>query len=325
MVLITGGSGYIGSAVAAYLRHTGTDVLTVDTKPRNNSQWPDIPHVVGDVGDPGFIGGIFERYPIDAVVHLAGLSIVPESMEFPRRYIQHNVLDTMGLLEAMRLHSVKSLVFSSSAAVYGDVSMVPIRETTPLHPTSAYGLSKVFCEQLLQWSSDAWGLRSISLRYFNAAGGIPEWGVCEKHHPETHLIPSLITRLRNREPFYLTGSDFSTPDGTAVRDFVHVMDIAIAHGKALAGLEAGVQGTFNIGSGTGHSVREVMSTVQALAGKTVDVEILARRPGDPPILVADIEAVADALGWTPQHSALDHIVATALASTEASTGAAGSL
>lgn len=314
MVLVTGGSGYIGSAVAAYLQTIGMPVISVDQQPPvSGSVGPQVAHVLGDVSDSEFIGSVLKTYRVDSVVHLAGLSIVQDSMQFPSKYIRHNLLGTMGLLDAMRTHSVKRIVFSSSAAVYGDASQNPIPETAVLSPTSAYGLSKVFCEQLLRWHGVTWGLRSISLRYFNAAGGIPEWGVCEQHHPETHLIPSLISCLRADEPFRLMGSDFPTPDGSAIRDFVHIKDIAIAHAEALKGLDSGIQGVFNVGSGEGHSVKEVMTVLQELTGQSSAIEALPRRPGDPSVLVAAIQAIRSTLGWVPQHSYLSNIVQTALA------------
>lgn len=314
MVLVTGGCGYIGSAVVRYLLASNTEVVVVDLEANDMLTGLDHLAIVRcDYGDEQTLRSVLKEFPVDAVVHLAGLSIVSDSMRLAAAYLDANVGKTVTLLEVLRTEGIDRLVFSSSAAVYGDAMSVPIRETDALNPSSPYGLSKLFVEQLLTWAKRSWGLRSIALRYFNAAGGIPEWNLWEHHSPETHLIPTLINCVRSGGVFNLTGGDFPTADGSAVRDFVHVQDIAAAHVGALRALTKGVDGSFNVGSGSGHSVLEVIKRLEKIAGAHIKMRVVPRRPGDPPILVADVRAIKDALGWEPKQSGLDAIIGSACA------------
>jgi UDP-glucose-4-epimerase GalE len=313
-VLITGGAGYIGSHSAKAVARAGLRPVVVDdlrTGHRWTVKWGPLHEI--DLADKAALRAVFERYPISAVIHFAGSAYVGESMAAPQLYFQNNVGSTLSLLECMLDYGVSRIVFSSSCATYGHPQTIPITEQHPQHPVNPYGESKLMVEKTLFWYARAYGLRYAILRYFNAAGADPDGELGEAHDPETHLIPRVISAalgaLPNVEVF---GTDYETFDGTAIRDYVHVTDLADAHVAALRYLESGGESAaFNLGTGKGHSVREVISSVERVSGRTVPFRDLARRVGDPAALVADAREAAEALAWSPHYSELDRIVETA--------------
>ena len=265
-----------------------------------------------DLGDTEAVCSVFAERPFDAVIHFAGFIAVGKSMRAPETYFANNVGGSLSLLTAMVRSGVRRLVFSSTAAVYGMPASVPIKEDFPYDPVSPYGESKVMVEKLLHWFDLIHGVRSISLRYFNASGADPEAGLGEEHDPETHLIPLLFRAILTGQPITLFGEDYATPDGTCIRDYIHVNDLAEAHLVALESLAAGGSSDiFNVGTGSGHSVREVLRAVEEVTGKTVPHVMGPRRAGDPAELVADSSKLRRALHWEPRYSELRHIVQSA--------------
>jgi UDP-glucose-4-epimerase GalE len=262
--------------------------------------------------DTGALAGVFSREQVDAVVHFAAHSMVGESTRTPELYFLNNAGGSASLFSAMMQANVKRLVFSSTAAVYGTPKMVPIPEDLPFGPVNPYGESKAMVENMLKWLDLCSGLRSIALRYFNACGADPETGLGEEHQPETHLIPLLIRAVLSGEPMTIFGDDYDTPDGTCIRDYIHVTDLAEAHVAAIEKLLAGGgSGVFNVGTGAGHSVLEVLGAVEQVTGRRVPHEIGPRREGDPPVLVANSEKLQRTLGWKPKFIGIKEIVATA--------------
>jgi UDP-glucose 4-epimerase len=321
-VLVTGGAGYVGSHVVRCLLDGGRDVVVLDDLSFGHRRAAGkAVFVEGDCGDASVLDRIMVGGGIDAVVHMAGLSLVGESMGEPARYYGNNVGKTLTLLDGMRRHDVRSIVFSSSAAVYGEPLEVPIREEHPCLPTNPYGETKLAVERILGWYQRAYGIGYAALRYFNAAGAHASAEIGEDHGDrETHLIPRLIlSTLRGGPPTPILGEDYPTSDGTCIRDYVHVMDLAEAHALALTALQRGTlqAGSFNLGNGEGFSVREVVAAVARVAGAPPPTERAPRRQGDPAILVASADRAIRRLGWTPRHSALDVIVRTAFAWHEA--------
>ena len=317
-VLVTGGAGYVGSHVVRCLHDAGTEVVILDDLSfGHRAAAGKAPFVEGDCGDAAVLDRAMEGGEIEAVVHMAGLSLVGESMQEPARYYGNNVSKTLTLLDAMRRHEVKAIVFSSSAAVYGEPQDVPIREEHPCLPTNPYGETKLAIERILGWYQRAYGIGYAALRYFNAAGAHASATIGEDHgERETHLIPRLILSvLRNGPPTPILGEDYPTSDGTCIRDYVHVMDLAEAHALALAALKRGSlqAGSFNLGNGEGFSVREVVAAVAKISGSSPPTERAPRRQGDPAILVASAERANRRLGWRPTGSSLDTIVRTAFA------------
>jgi UDP-glucose 4-epimerase len=312
-ILVTGGAGYIGSHTVRLLIQQGYDVTVVDNLSRGHRHNVDPERLrVADLADTDALCKIFAERPPDAVVHFAAYIAVGESMRVPELYFTNNVGGSLSLLTAMVRSGVRRLVFSSTAAVYGMPASVPIKEDAPYAPVNPYGESKVMVEKLLRWFDQIHSLRSISLRYFNASGADPEAGLGEEHDPETHLIPLLFRAIRNGQPITLFGDDYPTPDGTCIRDYVHVNDLASAHILALESLLAGgASDVFNAGAGAGYSVRDVLRTVEEVTGQKVPHTIGPRRDGDPAELVADSTKLRRALQWTPQHSNLRDIVSTA--------------
>jgi UDP-glucose-4-epimerase GalE len=278
---------------------------------RHNVKWG--PLVEGELADAELVKNTLTRHSIQAVIHFAASAYVGESVENPRKYFNNNAVATLSLLGSMLDVGVRTIVFSSTCATYGVPHRVPIAEDHPQAPVNPYGESKLFVERALYWYGKAYGLKWIALRYFNAAGAAPGDGLCEEHDPETHLIPLVIqAALGIRPAIDVYGSDYPTPDGTAIRDYIHVSDLASAHLLALQYLESGAEsGAFNLGTGVGSSVREVIEEVQRCSGRPVPVHEAPRRPGDPPLLVADASRAKQVLGWTPQMSALPVIVKTA--------------
>jgi UDP-glucose 4-epimerase len=317
MILVTGGAGYIGSHAVKALLQKNCAVLVFDNLSAGHELA--VPEgavlVKGDLLDPGAIGEALQRYPVTLVMHFAAHSIVPESVQDPLLSYR-NIAGTVNLLSAMRQAGVQRLVFSSTAAVYGEPVKLPIPEDHPLAPTNPYGQSKAWIETILAQLHRSTGLSYISLRYFNAAGADPEGELGEDHHPETHLIPLVLkTALGQRDKIYIYGRDYPTADGTAVRDYIHVTDLIEAHLLAMEVLqeERAVQGVYNLGHQRGYSVLEVINAARKVTGREIPAEPAPRRPGDPSILIAASEKIKRELGWRTRFTALDEIIATAWA------------
>jgi UDP-glucose 4-epimerase len=313
-IMVTGGAGYIGSVVTEALLEEGHAVVVYDNLSKGHRDAVVAPAVLveADLLDPRALRDVLETYPIDAVVHLAADSLVGESMEDPAKYYRSNVQAGLSLLDMMKLCGVRRIVFSSTAAVYGDAQKQPIEETDPLRPSNPYGDTKLAFERALQWYGRAYGMRSVSLRYFNAAGASARNG--ERHDPETHLIPSVLNVAAGRSPVLrLFGDDYPTKDGTCVRDYIHVEDLAEAHVLALRAMQTGSAPSFiyNLGGGGGYSVREVLDTAQLVTGRLIPTEVVARRPGDPPVLIASSDRIKKELGWNPRRQRLDDILDSA--------------
>ncbi len=313
-VLVTGGAGYIGSHTAKELARAGHCPVTYDnlsTGHRWAVRWG--PFVEGDVADRGLLVETLRRHSIAVVIHFAGSAYVGESMDSPEAYFENNAVNSLRLLSAMREAGCRDIIFSSSCAAYGMPKRPLISERHPLHPINPYGESKLFVERALHWYKLAYGIHWVALRYFNAAGADPEGEIGEVHRPETHLIPQVIQAALGQGPAVeVWGSDYPTPDGTAVRDYVHVMDLAGAHIGAMAYLQrGGGSAAMNLGIGRGCSVREVIGAVDRLAGRPLPWKDGPRRPGDPPILVARSTLARRMLGWKPQYADIDAIVRTA--------------
>ena len=314
-VLITGGAGYIGSHTTKLLSRKGYCPVVLDNLSFGHRWAVRGPFVHGSLADYDLLCDVLSKYRIDSVIHFAAHAYVGESMDRPEKYFQNNVVNSLTLLQAMLTKRVNRIVFSSSCTVYGEPRVLPLTEDHPQNPSNPYGDSKLFVEKVLRWYGVAHGLQSVALRYFNAAGADPEGDLGEVHDPETHLIPLVIeTALKLRPAIEIYGTDYQTPDGTAVRDYVHVSDLAVAHLQALEYLNGGgASDTFNLGTGRGHSVKEVIETVERVSGFPVSAEERGRRPGDPPMLVASAGKARQALGWEPQYVTLDAIVRTAWA------------
>ncbi len=314
-ILVTGGAGYIGSHVCKALAGSGLTPVVFDNLVAGHQravQWG--PFIKGDLADRPLLTDVLNEYRIAAVVHCAAFAYVGESMEDPGRYFRNNCCNTINLLDAMKDAGVGQLIFSSSCATYGEPLALPITETHPQQPINPYGESKLFVEKILHWYGRAHGLRYYVLRYFNAAGADPEGEIGEDHDPETHLIPLVIqTALGQRRNLKIFGSDYPTPDGTAIRDYIHVTDLAEAHVLAVKQLLAGgTSQCMNLGTGTGASVRQIVDAVERISGRPVSVEETPRREGDPAKLIASADQAADILGWKPRYSDLDTLVSTAL-------------
>jgi UDP-glucose-4-epimerase GalE len=313
-VLVTGGAGYIGSHTCKALQRAGFTPVTFDNLVyghREAVRWG--PFIEGDLADRELLARVMREHAVTAVVHFAAYAYVGESMQFPEKYFSNNVVNTLNLLEAMRDCGVGNIVFSSTCATYGFPERIPIDEQHPQNPVNPYGESKLFVERALKWYGVAHGLKSVSLRYFNAAGADADAEIGEDHDPETHLIPLVIeAALEQRPHIEIFGSDYPTPDGTAIRDYIHVTDLGNAHVKALEYLLAGGDSVaLNLGTGNGYSVREVITAVERVSGRPVPAKLSPRRAGDPAELVADAGKARQLLGWTPEHSSLDNIVSTA--------------
>jgi len=273
------------------------------------------PLVEGDLADRARLAAALEQNQVSAVMHFAAYAYVGESVADPGMYYRNNLGGTLSLIEAMRESGVDRIVFSSTCATYGTPDSVPIQETAQQLPVNPYGETKLAIERALHWYGQAYGLRSVSLRYFNAAGADPDSETGELHEPETHLVPLVLqTALGQRPQIDIYGTDYPTPDGTAIRDYIHVQDLADAHLRALEHLGAGgASAALNLGTGHGHSVREVVRVAEAISGRRIPCRETARRPGDPPVLVADPRLAVEVLGWRPRMSDLDTIIRTALA------------
>ena len=313
-VLVTGGAGYIGSHACKALAQAGFTPVTLDSLVnghRDAVRWG--PFVLGDLADEQLVRSTLRKHRIEAVMHFAAFAYVGESMYEPGVYLRNNVSNSIELLNAMHAEGVRHFVFSSTCATYGIPDVSPIDERQPQLPVNPYGESKLMVERALHWFGLAHDLRYVALRYFNAAGADPDGEIGESHDPETHLIPLVIEAAQGRRSAVsIFGTDYDTPDGTAIRDYIHVSDLARAHVAALEFLRGGgASACVNLGTGTGHSVRDVIEMVEAVGGQTVPVVEQSRRPGDPPALVAAGAKANDLLGWTPTCSDLRSIVTTA--------------
>lgn len=313
-VLVTGGAGYVGSHTAKVLARAGYPVVVYDNLSRGHREAVRFgPFEEGDLHDTPRLQQVLERHQIGAVLHFAALTYVGESMQQPELYFRNNVGGTLSLLDAMRAAKVRKLVFSSTCAVYGTPVVVPIDESNPKAPESPYGESKLMVEQALNWEGVCHGLQWVALRYFNAAGCDADGEIGEDHSPETHLIPSLLEAALGRRPACpLFGDDYPTPDGTCIRDYVHVTDLGAAHVQALKYLESGGKSTqINLGTGHGYSVKEILAAAEKAAGRPIPIVQQPRRPGDPPKLVAAAGRAHTVLGWKTEHSSIENIMTTA--------------
>jgi UDP-glucose 4-epimerase len=313
-ILVVGGAGYIGTHMVKDLLDNGYGVITLDDLSKGHKELlPGGEFIEGDLGDSGLLNEVFSNYEIHAVMHFAAYSLVGESVERPLEYFHNNVAGTIELLRAMVRHRVKRFIFSSSAAVYGEPLEVPITEDHPFNPTNPYGSTKVAVEQILRHCDSAYGLKSTSLRYFNAAGADPSGRIGERHDPESHLIPLVLqTALGEREDIKIFGTDYPTPDGTCIRDYIHVNDLSQAHLLALKALLAGGESAvYNLGNSKGYSVRDVISVTERVTGLSINAIESDRRPGDPAVLIAGADRIRRELGWKPQYEDLETIIRTA--------------
>lgn len=312
-ILVSGGAGYIGSHMVALLVERGYDVVVVDNL--CTGHWQAVKGAklrVGDVRDAAFLDRVFSEFKIDGVINFAAFSLVGESVSNPLKYYDNNVTGAVSMLTAMKNHGVNRIVFSSTAATYGEPEKQPIEETDRTDPTNPYGASKLAIEGLLKWSDRAYGIKYAALRYFNAAGSNTDAGIGEDHSPETHLIPIVMQcALGKRDHVGIYGNDYPTADGTCIRDYIHVRDLVKAHLLALQYLEQGGEsGPFNLGSGDGFSVKEIIETARAVTGKPIPAMVEPRRAGDPSVLIASNQKAREVLGWKPERG-LEEIIADA--------------
>ncbi|MGE5557642.1 MAG: UDP-glucose 4-epimerase GalE [Bacillota bacterium] len=313
-VLVTGGAGYIGSQITLDLHRAGHNPVILDNFSKGHPKAIKAGKLVrGDIEDGKLVSGTIRKYDIEAVVHLAAYSLAGESMTDPGKYFRNNIGNGLALLDAMREACIKYIVFSSTAAVYGEPRETPITETHEKNPTNYYGFSKLTFEKILDAYARVYGMRYISLRYFNAAGADPEVEIGEDHKPESHLIPALLQTALGLKPYFeLYGTDYPTHDGTCIRDYIHVKDLSSAHLLALEKLSAGGDSAiYNLGSGRGFSNRQVINAVRKVTGKDIPIRERPRRPGDPAVLLASSHKIQSDLGWTPEHSDLENTVNTA--------------
>lgn len=314
-ILVLGGAGYIGSHTVIELIDSGSDVVIIDNLETGHMEavHPKARFYKGDIRDRAFLDGVFEKEEIEAVIHFAANSLVGESMVNPLKYYDNNLCGTKVLLESMLSHDIKKMVFSSTAATYGEPERIPILETDKTEPTNTYGETKLSMEKMFKWTDKAHGLKYVSLRYFNACGAHESGKIGEAHNPETHLIPLILqVPLGKREAINVFGSDYDTKDGTCVRDYIHVTDLAQAHILAVKYLlEGNESNIFNLGNGIGFTVNEVIEAAKEVVGKDIKVVMAGRRAGDPAKLIASSDKAKAVLGWKPEHADLKHIIETA--------------
>ncbi len=314
-ILVLGGAGYIGSHTVYELIDAGRDVVIADNLETGHIEavHPKATFYQGDIRDRAFVDSIFESEQIDGVIHFAANSLVGESMTNPLKYYDNNLCGTKVLLESMVAHGIDKIVFSSTAATYGEPERVPILETDKTEPTNCYGETKLSMEKMFKWVGKAHGLRFVSLRYFNACGAHVSGKIGEAHNPESHLIP-LILQVPNGQRDFISifGDDYDTKDGTCIRDYIHVTDLAQAHILAMDYLMSGGESNiFNLGNGVGFTVKEVIDTARTVTGHPIPAKITPRRAGDPAQLIASSEKAKTVLGWHPEHADLEEIIATA--------------
>lgn len=314
-ILVLGGAGYIGSHTVYELIDNGEDVVIIDNLLTGHKEavHPKARFYKGDIRDKEFLDSVFKKEKIDAVIHFAASSLVGESMEKPLKYYDNNLCGTKILLDSMVEHGIDKIVFSSTAAVYGEPERIPILETDKTAPTNTYGETKLSMEKMFKWVGKAHGLRYVSLRYFNACGAHVSGKIGEDHNPESHLIP-LILQVPNgkREFISIFGDDYQTKDGTCIRDYIHVTDLAQAHILAVKYLQnGGKSDIFNLGNGIGFSVKEVIETARKVTQNAIPAKVTPRRTGDPAKLIASSDKAKKVLGWKPQHAELDEIISTA--------------
>ena len=315
-ILVCGGAGYVGSHCLEALKAAGYDCVVVDDLSRGHrAAVGESPLYVGNIADDALMDRVFREHHIEVVLHFAAASQVGESMKEPLLYYENNLCATVALLRSMRRHEVGRIVFSSSAAVYGEPDTVPIPEESPKAPTNTYGETKLAMERLMHWCHVAYGLEYVSLRYFNAAGASPSGIIGEDHTPETHLIPLVLQAAQGRrEKVSIFGDDYPTPDGTCIRDYIHTSDLASAHLLAARRLLAGEgSGIFNLGSEHRLSVRHIIDAARKVTGRDFPVEVAPRRAGDPAVLIASNRKAREELGWVPAHSDAESILASAWA------------
>ncbi len=315
-IVVLGGAGYIGSHTVYELVDAGNDVVIIDNLETGHIEavHPKAKFYQGDLRDRGFVDSVFDaEKDIDAVIHFAANSLVGESMTNPLKYYDNNLCGTKVLLESMVAHDLDKIVFSSTAATYGEPEKIPIEETDRTEPTNTYGETKLSMEKMFKWTGLAHGLRFVSLRYFNACGAHVSGGIGEAHNPESHLIPLILqVPLKKREAISIFGDDYDTKDGTCVRDYIHVTDLAQAHILAVKYLmEGGKSDIFNLGNGVGFTVKEVIETARKVTGDPIKAVVSPRRAGDPARLIASSEKAKKILGWKPEHADLEEIIATA--------------
>lgn len=313
IILVTGGAGYIGSITNQLLRSLGHKTIVFDNlSTGHESAVGDTPLEIGDLTRPEEINKVFDKYQIDAVVHFAALALAGESMQIPAKYYQTNVMGGLNLLEAMRKHNCTQIVFSSTCAVYGFPDTLPVTEETPKKPVSVYGSSKLMFEEILHRYEELFGLKVAILRYFNACGASLDGSLGENHQAETHIIPNALKAATEGTEFPLFGNDYKTPDGTCIRDYIHVLDLATAHEKALQYLAAEKKSLIcNLGSMHGYSNLEILKAIEAETGHPVPYAIKPRRPGDPDMIYADASKAKQLLGWEANYSDLKTIIHTA--------------
>ena len=313
-ILVTGGAGYIGSHCVAALLDRGADVVVVDDLSKGHRQAVKGGRLyIGDVADQHFLDGVFSRENVEAVIHFAAYSLVGESMSIPDEYFRNNVTAGLTLIRTMVAHKVPYLVFSSTAATFGEPVRTPIEEDDPQVPTNPYGESKLIVEKMLKWCDRAYGLKYCALRYFNVAGARADGSIGEDHRPETHLIPLILSVAQGRrDSLKLFGTDYPTPDGTCVRDYIHVEDLIDAHMLALEYLKReNTSNAFNLGNGTGFSNRQIIDAARRVTGHPIPVVEEGRRPGDPAVLIASSKKAMDMLGWQPKYTNVEGIIRTA--------------
>ena len=314
-ILVLGGAGYIGSHAVDQLVNKGYEVVVVDNLLTGHEQaiHPKAVFYKGDVRDKEFLTTVFDKEGIDGVMHFAASSLVGESVEKPLMYFNNNVYGMQILLEVMQEHDVKHIVFSSTAATYGEPTESPITEQTPTNPKNPYGESKLAMEKMMKWCDGAYGMKYVALRYFNVAGAKRDASIGEDHTPESHLVPIILqVALGQRESLAIFGDDYATPDGTCIRDYVHVEDLIAAHILALEYLKAGNDSNvFNLGSNNGYSVKEMLDAAREVTGKEIAAKVAPRRAGDPASLVASSEKAKTVLGWEPEYTDVNKIIETA--------------
>jgi UDP-glucose 4-epimerase len=310
-ILITGGAGYIGSHSVRHFLNQNEDVIVVDNLQSGHKKSVDVEHFYQiDLRDKEALDQVFKTHTIEAVIHFAANSLVGESMEKPYEYYHNNVYGMMCLLDVMKENNVGKIVFSSTAATYGEPKNIPILEKDETNPTNTYGETKLAMEKMMKWFDQAYGIKYVSLRYFNAAGAHESGAIGEAHNPETHLIPLILeVPLGKREKIYIFGDDYPTEDGTCIRDYIHVMDLASAHYRAMEYLRNdNSSDVFNLGNGNGYSVKEVIDVARKVTEHSIPAELKERRAGDPAVLIASSDKAKDVLGWKPQYDSLEKII-----------------